>query len=58
MVMESLVGSIVFASSFEFMEVKTVVVHSPKFLMFQTFSRNLQKATENESVVEKRFGSY
>lgn len=56
--MENLVGSIVFTSSLEFMEVKIVAVHSPKFLMFQTFSRNLQKATENESVVEIRFGSY
>lgn len=54
--MESLVGSIVF--SLEFVEVKIAAVYSSKFLVFQTFSRNLQKATENVSVVEKRFGGY
>lgn len=54
--MESLVGSIVF--SLEFVEVKIAAVYSSKFLVFQTFSRNLQKATENASVVEKRFGGY
>lgn len=47
-----MVESIVF--SLEFMEVKMAAVHSSKFLVFQTFSRNLQKATENESVVEKK----
>lgn len=56
MVRVSLVGKVVF--SLEYMETKKAAVHSSKFLMFQTFNRNLQKAIGNESIVQKRFGIY